>query len=217
MAETIESFVAKLQQDGVQAGREEAERIRAEAQRQAETILSDARLKAEAILADARVQADKTLQRVQGELALVSRDAVLRLREALERALKAVLSHKAEIALQDGEFLSRLLHDLVVEYARADCEGRNVMKINVSQQARHQLAEWALREMTHKADQAHMPIDLKGALAHAGFEYSVNDATVEVTVDSVAEMLQEMASPRLREIIRQAAGQGSDQPAGGVS
>ena len=44
MAHTVESFVDALRTDGVEAGRQEAERIRQEAQQEAERIRSEAEL-----------------------------------------------------------------------------------------------------------------------------------------------------------------------------
>lgn len=46
MAETIESFVAKLQAEGVQAGREAAEQLEAKARQKAEEIGRQAEAKA---------------------------------------------------------------------------------------------------------------------------------------------------------------------------
>jgi len=51
MTETIESFVTKLRTEGVQQGKQEAERIRMEAQKDAESVLAGARSQAEKIVA----------------------------------------------------------------------------------------------------------------------------------------------------------------------
>ena len=202
MAETIESFVAKLQAEGVQAGRDEAKKLREEAQKQAEKILREARETAEKIVADARGEADNVRERSRTELALAARDAVHRLRETLSRALQAVLTRHVEATLQDGEFLSRLIRDVVMQYARADSEGRDTIDLNVPDAVREQLTEWALKKLSHEAGEAGISINLKGSLERAGFEYSRTDATVEVTADSVVELLCEMVGPRLREILQ---------------
>ena len=88
------------------------------------------------------------------------------------------------------------------------------MQINVSPQTQSELADWALQEMTARAAEAGMSIDLRGTLSTAGFEYEVTGGTVEVTVESVVETLSEMVSPQLRQMVQQAAGDfqtGSDQ------
>ena len=58
MAESIESFVAKLQAEGVQAGKDAAEKIREEARQQAREIVQHARSEADKIIAEARSQAE---------------------------------------------------------------------------------------------------------------------------------------------------------------
>jgi hypothetical protein len=50
------------------------------------------------------------------------------------------------------------------------------------------------------------PIDLRGTLAEAGFAYEIAGGTVEVTVDSVVEVLSEMVGAELRKRVA-AAGQ----------
>jgi len=225
MPDTIESFVAKLQAEGVEAGREAADKLLTEAKQQADKIIRDADAQAERITAAARSEAESTLARSRTELELAARDVVLRLREALGRALRATVAAEVKEKLTDSEFLSKMLHDLVMLYAKADIERKEGMKINVTPELHDKLADWALQEMTRRAEQAGMGIDLKGDLAVAGFEYNISGATIEVTLESVVETIGELIGPRLREIVNKAAGemqtpfrrqeqapQGSDQP-----
>jgi len=202
MAETIESFVAKLQAEGVQTGQEAAEKLRAEARRQAEEIINQAEARAEKIVADARTEAEKILARSKTELALAARDAALRLHEAMGRALQAVIARGVKAKLTDSEFIGKTLHELIMLYAKAELESGSI-EINVSPQIREQLTKWALHEIALEAtDSAHLSIDLKGKLAEAGFEYNVaSGATVEVTLDSVVQALMELVGPGLREVL----------------
>jgi len=210
MAETIESFVAKLQAEGIEAGQREAQKIRTEAEQQAEQIILQARQQAEKIIADANRQAENIISRGQAELRLAARDTVLRLKSALEQGLQAVLTRGAEQTLSDPQFLAKLLHDLCLEYGRADVERKGRIIINLRPDLRDQLLDWALQEISEKAQAFGMTIDLKGTLKEAGFEYRVSDAKVEITVTSVAETLGEMLSPKLREMVDQAiAGEGA--------
>ncbi|MDY6912911.1 MAG: hypothetical protein SVT52_00400 [Planctomycetota bacterium] len=198
MAESIESFVTKLQQEGVQAGRQAAEKIRSEAQAQAEEIVSQAEKKAEKLLTDAQQEAENTLARGKTALELASRDTVLHLREALSRAINAVLMDNAKSKLDDADFLGKLMHDVVLQYAKAHSQHKAV-RINVSKDMQKKLTRWALQQTHHKSDG--LPIDLKSRLAKSGFEYSVDDATVEVTAESVVDTLQELVGPNLGEML----------------
>ncbi len=206
MSQTIESFVAKLQAEGVEAGQQAADKLCSEAKHQGEQIIKDARKQADKIIADAQSSAESLLARSQSELELAARDIVLRLRTALRRALEAILTAKVKDKLQDSDFLSRTLHDLVLLYASADVGREETMKINVSPEVQGQLAEWALKELARHAEQAGMGIDLKGSLETAGFEYTVSGATVEVTTESVVELLGELISLRMKEVIDKAVG-----------
>jgi V/A-type H+-transporting ATPase subunit E len=201
MAETIETFVARLQADGVRAGRAEAEEIVAKARRQAEEIVSQAERTASEIVSDARRQAEQNLERSRGELDLAARDAVLKLRQAIEDVVESILARGAADQLGDSDFLAELLHDLVMLYARSDIDRSQNIEINVSPEAQAKLAEWAISRIVRKAEEAGTSVDLKGALSSAGFEYTVSGATIEVTPESVVEVLSELVGPRLKEII----------------
>ena len=204
MADTIESFVAKLQSEGVDAGNQEAEKIRAEADRHAEQTRAQATQEAERLVEEAKAQAEALLERAKNELSLAARDAATKLRDALNKGLQAILRHGAQAVLEDVDFLSKLLHDLVVVYARAEHDSTTVATINVQAETREKLTQWALKELKTRAEDANLTIDLKGSLDQAGFEYRLEGATVEVTLDSVVEVLSEMVGAQLREILDEA-------------
>jgi len=209
MVESIESFVAKLQTEGVQAGQEAARKIRAEAERQAADILANARREAETIVSDARKQAQQHAAQAKSEIDLAARDTVLRLRETLSRLLTAVLSQKARAQLGDTEFLKGVLHDLILAYAQQDCQAGTEMRIKVSPELKAQLTDWALGEMGHGIQGAsRITVDLKATLHEAGFEYSTDGATIEVTTDSVTALLAEIVGPELREVLSKVSAEG---------
>lgn len=203
MAETIESFVAKLQAEGVEAGEQAAQTIRSEAQQQADRIVADAEAAAARIKTDAEKQAADLLARSQTELQLAARDIVLKLGETLKNVLKSVLLSETSQKLSDGEFLIKLLHDLTMRYADADIDREQTIMLNVSEELQGQVADWALNEMTARKP-TKTKIDLRGTLATAGFEYNLSGATIEITPESVVELLIEFVSPRLRELTQAA-------------
>ena len=203
MAETIESFVVKLKQEGVEAGRTAAEAHLARTRQEADAILADARARAEKIVADAKAQGDSLQSKARTDLELAARDVTLRLRETLSRVVRQVLAAGAQQQLSDPKFLGNLLHEIVLQYARADIEHNSAIRINVTPEMRERLAEWALG-LVHKPELAGASLDLRGTLAGAGFEYQVDGANVEVTVDSVVEALSELVNPALRDVLQKA-------------
>ena len=209
MPETIETFVAKLQAEGVEAGRQAADDLRVEAQQQAERVVKDAQQQAGKIVADAEKQAADVLARSKGELDLAARDVLLQLTESIEKALQAILKNAATARLSDSKFLAKTLHDLIVAYGKADADRQQCMRITVSPEMQAELADWAIKQLGHdEVSATRTEIDLKGTLKTAGFEYSMDGGNVEVTPDSVVEILSELVSPRLREIITSATAGG---------
>jgi len=205
MADTIESFVKKLQVEGVQAGQTAAEEIQQKAEQQSLQILNQANAQAEKIIAAAKAQADSNMARYQSELKMAVRDAVLQLHEALAKSLDMVLAGPVADHLNNTDFLQQLLHDIVMQYARADSELKSEISINVNPEMYRQLTSWAIGEL-HKAAQNHNTgINLKGTLAEAGFEYKFSGAMVDVTVDSVVETLAELVGPQLRKLLHESA------------
>jgi len=205
MAESIESFVAKLQAEGVQAGKQQADKIRAEAEKQAQQIIAEAEKQAQKIIADAKAQAENLRARTDSDLQLACRDAILRLQEKLAQTVQAVLSRAVERQLSDVQFIGNLLTEIIRTYTQSDTHRDGPISINVSPDMRDQLVDWAIQQMGREAvDSAHESIDLKGTLAEAGFEYRVSDGTVEFTTSSVVEVLMDMAEPSLREMLNKA-------------
>jgi len=204
MAETIESFVNKLQEEGVQEGQAAAEKIRSEAQEQARQIVEEARAEAEKAVKEAQEQAKTILEKGRTELRLAARDAALKLRTILSQALQTVLGGPVEAPLADAEFLTPLLHDIIMQYAQADSVNSKTVAINVSPEMQKQLADWAIGELHKAAKSSDTRLDLKGTLNQAGFEYRIDGATVEVTVDSVVVILSELVAPQLAELLEQA-------------
>ena len=205
MPETIESFVAKLQADGVEAGKAEAEKLLADAQAHADRIIADAKVQAEKIVATGTTDADNLLARGKTELSLASRDTVLKLQEALNRAMRTLVSDAVKAPMTDTAFLGKLLHEVVLLYVKELQENREVMRINVSGPLREELTQWALKEIGQATVDGYRGcLDMKSTLAAAGFEYTVGGATVEVTPDSVTDVLAEMLSPSLRDLLTQA-------------
>ena len=107
MVETIESFVAKLQADGVDAGRQEAEKLRADARAEADKIIAAAKADADKILADAKTQAADLLARGKTELSLAARAAVLKLQVALALGPQAIVAQAVRILQTEHPVLAR--------------------------------------------------------------------------------------------------------------
>jgi len=208
MADSIESFVEKLQAEGVQAGQAQARKLVDDARGEAEKIVADAKAQAEDIRAQADEDAAATIARGTEELKLAARDAMGRLKATVTACLDALLKQSTEQALKDDQFFVSLLREIALQYARKDAERELPITINVDEQMLGAATHWAVAEMAAQGDD-HQRLDLKGTLATAGFEYGVIDGMIEVTPESIAAVLGEMIGPRLEEIIDAAAADNS--------
>jgi V/A-type H+-transporting ATPase subunit E len=201
---TLESFVARLHDEGVQAGRQEAERLVREARREAERIVERAQREAERLANEAREKADRDLARGRDELDLAARDAVLELTEAFRSGLRAVLEEKVEHELRDPDFLRTLVAQAVSAYAQADAERSGAIDVRVPRELEADLESWAVGELARGLEEGNA-LTLSPTLAEAGFEYRVSDGTVEVTVESTVDLLMRLLTPRLGEVLERAA------------
>lgn len=204
MVQTIEAFVNRLQTDGVEAGQAEAEKIRVRAEQQAQQRLAEAAEQAKRLIAQAQAESETIRVRAETELKLAARDTVVRLQEALSRALQAVLVDSVREKLDDADFLGSLIRDVVQRYVDADAAGSGSISVNVSEQMRQRLLSGTVAAFRPDAP-AVTSIDLRGTLAEAGFAYEIAGGTVEVTVDSVVEVLSEMVGAELRKRVAAAA------------
>jgi len=201
MAHTVQSFVETLRSDGVEAGQQEAEKIRQQAQQEAEQTVSDAEAKARQIVEAAEKQRVMTLKRTQTDLELAARDTVARLRDVLGQAVNRLLTQAASTTLDDAGFLKELIREVASAYAGSDATGQQTIELNVPEPMQKKLADWAIASLRQKGDEKKLSVELHGSLATAGFEYKVADGTVEVTPESVVQVLSRIVTPQLQELL----------------
>jgi len=201
MAHTVQSFIDTLRADGVEMGRKAAEQIRREAEEQAEQAIHEAEAKASRIIDEAEQQRARTVERTRTDLELAARDTVLRLRDALGQALNRVLTRAVSETLEDVDFLKGLIRDIAYAYAQSDATGEQTIELNVSEPMRRKLADWTIAMLHESSDSGRLSLELHGALSTAGFEYKRSGETVEVTSEAVVEVLSQIVTPALRELI----------------
>lgn len=204
MVETIQAFVEKLQDDGVKAGQEAAEQIKSEAQNKVEQTIEAANAQAQEIIEKAESQAESIYNKNQTELKLAARDVVLKLQDTIARSISKVLVEPVEDTLSNTEFLATILQDIIVRYADSDSKGKTQIDINVSDKQCKDLTNLVINRLKKAEKSEDVSVNFHALLQKAGFEYKLGDATVEVTQDSIVELLTELVSPRLRELLNQA-------------
>ncbi len=215
MTQTLESFIDRLRTDGVEAGRQAADEIRQEAEREAEKRIRDAEARAQQIVQAAEAKSQQLLARTQTDLQLAARDTVAKLRDTLSQAVTRALEKAVAAKLDNADFLADLIRQIVLEYVEKDAVGETALTFNVSEAMREKLTHWAIETFHTKVkDKKHekLSVELHGSLAGAGFEYKMSQGTVEITVESVVQVLSDIVAPELRKLIAEAAGE-QDAPA----
>lgn len=204
MPGSIESFVKKLQAEGVDAGKEAAEKIIKDASDEAEKIISTAKAEAERIAVKAKNEADNYFSRMQTELDLAARDSILKLRETISQILSSMLTRKIDRHFSNADYLGRIIQEVIVAYAKSDAAQQAFMEINISDTVDGTFKNRIINDIFQNIDQEHVSIKFQTTLSKAGFEYTIDGATVEVSPESVAELISEMVGPVLRERIDRA-------------
>jgi vacuolar-type H+-ATPase subunit E/Vma4 len=206
MPESLENFVKKLQSEGVEAGKNAAEEIKKEAMHEAEKILAGANAVAKKIMAKATSDAERRLCRAKNELALAVRDAILKLGESLGEVLTAILDDRAEKKLSEPDYIGEIMREVIIAYAQADAGQSHRIEINISKAMHDKLNNGALDDLFRRLQGSHEKLPVAFNFSKAGFEYTIDGATVEISPDSVSDFLAEMVSEDLQEIIDKVVG-----------
>lgn len=203
MPTNLETFVKTLESEGVDAGKKVAQKIEAEARLTAEKIIAEGKAKAEQIIEKANSEAETIKARMNSSLELASRDAILMLREKISEQINHLLKYNVDKTLSNEKILTDILNQVIPAYAKADSDKQKI-DINIS----GNLLEGALQELTNSLKEKNVEVDVKHNLAQAGFEFKIEGSTVEVSTESVTEMLAEMIDPDLQKFLTGASEKG---------
>lgn len=204
--DSIESFVVRLKTDAVEAGKREVERLELEARTEAKQIVAKAQREADELVKTAQKQAADLEARANSELQLAVRDTVLRLQEALGRALTELLQTSTGQAMADDKLLKSLIMEVVQQYTQQDASATSKLTIKVPADKLDKVMTWVRSQFAAGVANAANSLDLQAGLRQAGFEYRLAGGVVEVTAESVAAVLAEMLGPKLRAFLTEAQG-----------
>ena len=111
----------KLDDEGLEKGRAEADRLVAEARSKADKIVSDAKAEAEEIVRKAQAKAEDVEKNTLTEIALAGKQAVARIKSEIAELIvaKAAGTGVAEVAL-DPEFIKEMLLAVAKNWNGAD-------------------------------------------------------------------------------------------------
>jgi hypothetical protein len=204
MPTNIESFVETLQAEGVDAGKQAAEKIRTQAKEEADQIIAKAKASAEQMMADAQTEAEQIKTRLDSSLELATRDTLILLQEKLGELLNALLKQQVEKELSDEETLSSIMREVILAYSKPAPDAEANAEIHVPKELQGRLLTGAIRELARALKNQNIQTEVKANLDKAGFEYKIEGSTLEVSAESVAALLADMIDPQLQKILEKA-------------
>lgn len=110
MSNKLQELTDKLYNEGLSKGKQEAEQMKAAAQKEAAGILAEARAEADKIIAEARKQADEIQTNTTNDLRMASVQTIASIKKQVEELIIAKTAvTPVESAMSDDEFVKELL------------------------------------------------------------------------------------------------------------
>ncbi|WP_298651412.1 hypothetical protein [uncultured Proteiniphilum sp.] len=117
----IQELTSKLYTEGVEKGKEEAERIVAEARAQEQQILDAARAKAEELLSSAEKESAALKKNTEAELKLYAAQSTEALKtEIINLVTEKLSTAQVKASVEDKSFMQRLIVELVQNWSKND-------------------------------------------------------------------------------------------------
>lgn len=114
----VEQLIARLRDQGVKAGQEQADAIIENARTEAEALLAEAREKAARIVEDARTEAEQIETAGKEALRIATRDTILRFQQELMDYFNERVRRLVSEQLEEREILARLIVEVASTASR---------------------------------------------------------------------------------------------------
>ena len=141
----IQELTSKLYTEGVEKGREEAERIIAEARKKEKQILEEAEAKATEMIASAQKEQEERKKNTEAELKLYATQAAEALKtEIINLVTDKLATMNVKAAMEDKDFMQKLISELVMNWARNESltvgvENAEALNAYIASNAKHLL------------------------------------------------------------------------------
>lgn len=212
----VEALIERLRDEGVQVGREEAERIEAEARRHAAHLVRDAEARAKQLVEAAHQEAEALKKGGEEALRIAMRDTILRLKAELSDRFSDEVKRLIAAQMEQETFLQRLILEVAAQ-------GRSEAGIDSGQAVEVQLPKALVspEELRRnplelrEGSLSHFVLSLAGNVLAAGVTFAVDhqesrgirlylkdkDIHIDLTDDKVASLLLAHLQPRFRAIL----------------
>ncbi len=208
----VEELIERLRDEGVAKGREEAERIVADAESRARWLVSQAQDEASELVNRARTEAKSLTRSAEDALQVAARDMLLSLRERLSHRFAGEVRRLIAVEMQETDTLRRLILAVAARQGEQLGDEQDIelllprQVLDVEELDPGDMAEGEL---------THFVLQMTDGMLREGISIKVADTDqegiiaklvddeieVEVTADAVAAMLLEHLQPRFRALL----------------
>jgi len=203
MPDELQSLLEKIQKEGVEKARSEADRILSEARSRADSIIKEAEERAAAAVRKAEADSAAMVERGRRSLEQAARDVVISVGEAVQNVFQELARREVGKALgSDG--LRQMLAQTVEVYMRSTQAGAR-LEIFLSPAQVEEVSEWLRGRFSEEIRRG---IEIKADRGIAsGFMVSAGDGKVrhDFTDAAIAESLCQLLRPQLAEIVRRSS------------
>lgn len=198
----LQELIEKIKKEGVGAAEEKASQILKEAQDKAKSILDEAEERAQTIIKKAKEEEDRFEKASISSIRQAARNTIIAFRENLVAQLDAIIKVES-LNRYDASVLTSLIPEVVTALAKK--ESTSGITVSLNEKDAKNLEKSiiaALKEKMMEGVNVLPNNDIK-----AGFRVNENGASsyCDFTNESVAEAFSSYVSPRLREILKEAA------------
>ncbi len=191
----IQELTSKLYSEGVEKGKEEADKILLEANSQKKQILQDAEAKAKQILDSAIKEAAELKTNTESELKLYSNQSSEALKTEITNLITDKLaSENVKAATSDSSFMQKLIVELVQNWAKDD---KLIIGVENNEELQKYIASNA-KDLLNKGLKIESVNGIK-----TGFTISPEDGSYKVKFgeDEFIEYFKEFLRPQIQKLL----------------
>ena len=191
----IQELTSKLYSEGIEKGKEEAEKIINEAKALSNQIIEDAKNKAREIVAAAEKEAKELKSNTEAELKLYASQAIEALKtEIINLVTDKLAKSNVKAAFEDKEFMQKVILELVKNWARDE---KLVIGVENAEELKNYIAANA-KGLLEKGLKIESVSGIK-----TGFILAPEDSTYKVKFgeEEIVEYFKEFLRPQIRELL----------------